>query len=140
MIAESLLSRLHGVRRTGPDRWVALCPSHDDGHPSLAIREIDGDRVLVHCFAGCTAHDVVAAVGLTLDALFPGRPSHRGRRSRPGFPAVDVLLVIEREALIIVVVALRLYHGHPLTAEERDRLLLAYGRILAAVQESGHAR
>lgn len=140
MIADALLSRLAGCRRIGTDRWMAKCPAHDDGHPSLAIREIEGDRLLVHCFAGCSVNEVVAAVGLTIDALFPRRATHHGRRSRPAFPAVDVLRVIEREALIIVVVALRLYHGRPLTIEDRDRALLAYGRILAAVQESGHVR
>ena len=46
MIADTLLSRLEGVRRTGVDRWLAKCPVHDDKHPSLGIKESDSDRVL----------------------------------------------------------------------------------------------
>ena len=47
--------------------------------------------------------------------------------------------MLEREALIIVVAGVHLSQGDPLTPQDLDRVLLAYSRILAAVQESGHA-
>jgi 5S rRNA maturation endonuclease (ribonuclease M5) len=43
---------------------VACCPAHEDKHPSLKVREGD-DRLLVHCHAGCSQDDVLAALGLS---------------------------------------------------------------------------
>ncbi|MCI0654836.1 MAG: hypothetical protein L0Y39_10215 [Methylococcaceae bacterium] len=71
---ENLLSRLESLLQTGPDRWIGRCPSHDDKRPSLAIREIEGGTLLLKCFAGCSAADIVQAVGLELRDLFPPRP------------------------------------------------------------------
>jgi hypothetical protein len=61
---EVLLDRLDGVRRAGPNSWMARCPAHPDRNPSLSITLRDG-RVLVHCFAGCHPDAVLGAVGLT---------------------------------------------------------------------------
>jgi putative DNA primase/helicase len=61
---EVLLGRLEGVRRTGPDSWMARCPAHPDRNPSLSV-SVKGGRVLVHCFAGCAPEAVLEAVGLT---------------------------------------------------------------------------
>jgi len=67
--ASRLLNRLDRVHETGPGRWLACCPSHEDGTPSLSIRVLDDGTVLLHCFAGCSAADVVAAVGLELEVF-----------------------------------------------------------------------
>ena len=41
--------------------YMCECPAHDDGTPSLSIR--DSDRgVLLHCFAGCAYADIVDAL------------------------------------------------------------------------------
>ena len=138
MIADTLLSCLDGVRQTGADRWLALCPAHDDKRPSLSIREID-DRVLVHCWAGCPVEHVIGAVGLNFDALYPVRTTHRGKPDRRPFPAADVLRAVEYEVLIAAVAAATLSNGGDLTDSDRARLLLASERITAAVRESGHA-
>ena len=73
MTAVALLDRLDGVKRVGVDRWLARCPAHNDMRPSTAVRELDDGRVLVHDFAGCSVEDVLVAVGLSFDALFPER-------------------------------------------------------------------
>jgi hypothetical protein len=139
MIANELLSRLDGVKQTGRDRWIARCPAHDDRRPSLAIREADGDRVLVHCFGRCQVNDVLTAVGLELQDLFPKRPSHRHKADRRPFPAADVLRAVESEALIVAVAASLVGNGGQLNPDDHKRLLLAAARITAAVQESGYA-
>jgi hypothetical protein len=139
MIADALLSRLDGVKRTGVDRWLAKCPAHDDKRPSLAVRELDDGRVLVHDFAGCAVEDVLAAVGLPFDALYPARPTHRGKPERHPFPAADVVRAVESEALIVAVAATILANGIALTDEDRKRLLLSSFRLTAAVKESRHA-
>ena len=61
---ESILSRLENVRRT-PRGWVALCPAHADKFASLSIRDT-GDRVLFHCFAGCTYREICDALDIGL--------------------------------------------------------------------------
>jgi hypothetical protein len=139
MIADTLLARLDGVKRTGIDRWLARCPAHNDKRPSLSIREIDGERSLVHCWAGCAVSDVLTAVGLTFDALYPERLSQYGKPERRPFPAADVLRAVERETLIAAVAASYLGNGGDLTDCDRKRLLLAASRLTAAVRESGHA-
>lgn len=135
MIADTLLSRLDGVKRTGVDRWLAKCPAHDDKHPSLNIKESDGDRVLVKCWAGCAVEDVLAAVGLAFDDLFPARPTHRGKPEQRPWPAADVLRAVQFEVLIAAVAACNLANGIALTVEDRQRLLLASSRLTAAAAE-----
>jgi len=67
--AERLLERLDGVLAAGADQWSAKCPAHDDRTPSLRVSAAQ-ERVLVYCNAGCTATEVVAAIGLTESDLF----------------------------------------------------------------------
>ena len=42
---DCVLSRLERVKHTGPDRWVAQCPAHDDRRPSLSIRKAEDHKV-----------------------------------------------------------------------------------------------
>lgn len=136
---DTLLSRLDGVKRTGPDRWLARCPAHDDRHASLSIRVLGDGTVLIHDFAGCAPHEVVAALGLTLDALYP---TCDGQHSRPGerrpFAAADVLRAVEHESMVVAFAAASLAEGTPLLEADRERLWVAHARISAAVVESGH--
>jgi hypothetical protein len=74
-----LLDRLEGVKSTGPDQWVAQCPAHEDQSPSLSIRDA-GDRLLVHCFAGCSTEAVVAALGFQMARLLRS-PEHSSIRT-----------------------------------------------------------
>ncbi len=76
---EKVLARLDKVKADGAGKWKACCPAHDDKEPSLGIREGSDGKVLLHCFAGCTATDIAAAIGLELRDLFPGdKPARRG--------------------------------------------------------------
>jgi len=64
-----LLSRLERVEKHG-ERYMALCPAHQDKSPSLSLARGQDGRALVHCYAGCETRDVLAAVGLELRDLF----------------------------------------------------------------------
>lgn len=66
-----LLSRLKKVKSTGKNKWTACCPSHDDGDPSLSLALGDRGQVLLHCFAGCSAAAVLAALDLDFANLYP---------------------------------------------------------------------
>ena len=68
-LAERFLEGLEGVRRTH-DGWMACCPHHDDRNPSLHVVVGDDGRVVLHCHAGCSPDDVVAAHGRTMADLF----------------------------------------------------------------------
>jgi putative DNA primase/helicase len=82
--AEEFVSRLGLVKRSG-NGWMARCPAHEDRHASLAIGEGDDGRVLVNCHAGCTAEQIVAAMGIAMRDLFPDRG--RGGVHSPRTPA-----------------------------------------------------
>lgn len=76
---EKLLRRLDKVMAAGSGRWKACCPAHKDTNPSLSIREAEDGKVLLHCWAGCSTRDILAAIGLELRDLFPGdKPARRG--------------------------------------------------------------
>lgn len=81
---DDVLSRLEGVKRTGQS-FKACCPAHDDQTPSLSIRLKDG-RILVKCFAGCSAEAIVGAMGLTMRDLFDDDASSY-ERARAKFAA-----------------------------------------------------
>jgi putative DNA primase/helicase len=53
------------LREQADGSWVACCPAHPDENPSLHIR-LTNDRVLLHCFAGCTTEQICAALGIEL--------------------------------------------------------------------------
>ena len=65
----SILRKLQNVRRQSDGSWLACCPAHPDENPSLHVTLTD-DRVLLHCFAGCTTEHICAALGIELRDLF----------------------------------------------------------------------
>lgn len=136
--AEQLLARVDGVRQTGPDQWIARCPAHDDCSPSLSIRNA-GDRILIHCFAGCEPGEIMAVLGLTLADLFEKPAGHnckplsryqRARREQ----ALDALQALEHEINLVWIFAEQMQTGFALDLADRERLLLAMGRIKTALR------
>ena len=61
MTPEEFVGRLERVKRSGKG-WMARCPAHEDKTASLSIGEGDDSRVLLRCFAGCSAEEIVAAL------------------------------------------------------------------------------
>jgi len=135
MLADKIISRLEGVKDTGQDRWNARCPAHEDRSPSLAIKEVN-DRLLVHCFAGCSTYEIVSAVGLELSDLFPEKRESHKPLSRP-FPASDILKCLSLESMFVYICAQDLQRGEKLTDQDVERLGLANKRIHLAVQAGG---
>jgi putative DNA primase/helicase len=105
--ARALVERLGG-------RWterggLCRCPAHDDRRPSLSVR-VGRSRLLLHCFAGCTASEILRA--LQSNGAIEPRPGSSGpsvaslgadsfsaaalrlwggARPLPGTPAADYL-------------------------------------------------
>jgi hypothetical protein len=133
--AGQLIARLDGVRESGPGRWMSRCPAHEDRSPSLSIRETTDGTVLVRCFAGCGAADVLEAVGLTFADLFPPRPAdHRGKPQRRPFDPMQVLVAVAHEALTVAMIAEACAE---LDVINRERLNLAASRIQNALNAVG---
>ena len=72
MTTTEFVARLQNARRNA-DGWSARCPAHDDSNPSLSVREGQDGRVLLHCHAGCTPAQIIAAMGVNMSDLFPSR-------------------------------------------------------------------
>jgi len=73
MKIDDFLALLKGVQPAGEGSWVARCPAHGDAHPSMSVAARDG-KILVHCHVGCSAADIVGALGLELKDLFEDAP------------------------------------------------------------------
>ena len=136
MTVETLLSRLELVRRRSGDQWSARCPSHDDKSPSLSIRETAEGLVLLHCFAGCSAAEVLASVGLEASSLFPKSPGGRPLERRRLITASQALELLASEGLLIQIVASDIARGKPVDEATRERIALAAGRVAALREET----
>ena len=133
----SRLKKVHG--RNG--RWTACCPAHNDKSPSLAVRELDDGRILVKCFSGCSAAEIVASVGMDLTDLFPPDDSSLSYRTKPAkserkpFYPSDLLKITRFEALIVAMVARDITKGKNVSESDLERLNVAFERICAVVGE-----
>ena len=131
---EVILSRLQKVKGKNGS-WTACCPAHNDKGPSLAIREADDGRVLLHCFAGCEVNSVVTALGMDMTDLFPpdnkrrDYPTEGKPRLKPAFYASDLIRILAFEALVVSICAHDLRKGKALPDEDYERLKLAQQRI-----------
>lgn len=135
---DAILARLARVQKTGSG-WRADCPNGHKARGSLSIAQGDDGRVLLHCFAGCAAADVLGALGVTLAEVMPERlrdPSPEGRRAareRFKFASVGAAAgVLEREARIVHLAGCDLLRGEVLDAADTQRLSEAVERIAAA--------
>lgn len=129
---DKVCDRLEHVRQSGPNSYRAACPAHGRGvKGSLAVRELEDGRLLLHCFAGCEVADIVAALGLGFEDLFPER-TNAGFARREYFNARDVLAGIQPE-LMIVVATLRAWRNREtLSNEALARFDLAVARLARA--------
>lgn len=121
---QDLLDRLSFTKKTGEGRWLARCPAHDDRSPSLDIREAEDGRILIHCFAGCGAVDILDAVGMDFGALFPDKDTHRYIPIRK---VHKVSTAAYNEALLEICEAER-RKGAVLSEKELEQELQAYKR------------
>lgn len=71
MKIEEFLNYLKNVKKVRENQYMALCPAHNDKNPSLSIGLSENkNQILLHCYAGCSADDVLNTVGLKKKDLF----------------------------------------------------------------------
>lgn len=73
MSTQAILDKLGKVRGS-KGKYRAQCPSHGSTGLTLSITECDDGTTLLKCFAGCSAEDVLAAVGLPVSVMFNDSP------------------------------------------------------------------
>ncbi len=135
---ELVLSRLDRVRKCGRG-FIARCPAHEDRSASLSVAVGDDGRCLLHCFAMCSAADVVAAIGLQLAELYPERiapQTPEGRRELRKFAQISnwraALNVLSVEVLVVESASRHLIDAGPLGEMDHERLILAAHRVADA--------
>jgi len=112
MSAVMIISSLKKVRKNSNDSWMACCPSHEDRTQSLSIKELPDGTVLINCFAGCGANEIIEALGLEISELFPEDQLRRGKKNGvTRVPYRQGMALIERESVILLHIAKSLQRG-----------------------------
>jgi hypothetical protein len=133
MNINDFLSYFEKSYRSGKDEYQCLCPAHNDKTASLSIKNLPDERILIHCFAGCAANDILGAVGLTFDDIVPKRLGDFKPVSKP-FNPYAVLKAISNETLLVALAGLEVANGKTLPQEDKDRLMIAVNRLREAYQ------
>lgn len=68
MLTSEVIKHFENVIRN-KNSYMATCPCHNDRKQSLSLTAMDG-ITLIHCFAGCKAHDILKKVGLSFRDLW----------------------------------------------------------------------
>ncbi|MHB1326883.1 MAG: CHC2 zinc finger domain-containing protein [Gemmatimonadales bacterium] len=135
MNAPEFLSRLEKVKRTAEGEWVACCPAHEDRSPSLAVKEAQDGRILVHCFAGCSFESVCGAAGVEITDLFPERQKHDALKPLPFNPRT-LLKAIAFNTTIVAICASDMAQGKALSVEEKEKLFEIAEELNAVVDHA----
>ena len=94
MTLNELAGRLNNVRPKPGGGFTSRCPAHDDRENSLSVDQAADGKLLLHCFAGCSAAGVCRALGITTADLSgengrrPAGPS-AARRVVATYPYTD---------------------------------------------------
>jgi hypothetical protein len=88
------------------------------------------------CFADCSVQDILGAIGMDMNDLFPNVNKDLPQVKRKYY-ASDLLRVIEFEAWVVSVAAYTMAQGLPLSEEDRGRMKKAQARIMEAVKYVG---
>lgn len=140
MTVNTLLNALDNVKQTNHSTWIACCPAHDDKNPSLSIRQIDDGRTLIHCFAGCSASEILDTIGLSFDDLYPiNNPNSTYKPLRKIFDAQTAVQLLQFESSLVLECARTINRGELLTNQDFDRLSKAVDRIQRVCESGGFA-
>lgn len=135
---EKLLARLHKVEQLPAGqhiaRYRACCPAHDDKKPSLSVTLAQSGAILLKCWAGCSAEEVIGSVGMDMVELFPPIDRHHCPPERRPFSADQAANALSDDAMIIAMVAAKLRKKEPLTDDDMQEVLDIHTRAKAIRQ------
>ena len=122
MYLQDVLNRFDGVRETGSGQYSCRCPAHEDKSASLGIKQGDGDRILLNCFAGCDVLSILNSVGLEWKDILPNNELYQVEKHK--FNPFAVLKMIRDEVLIIGLASADIRKGKKLSDEDHDLSLI----------------
>ncbi len=125
MNIDQLFTRLEKIRRTGDGKWLACCPAHNDKTPSLAIKQTEDGKILIHCFAGCDVESIVSSIDLSLADLMPDNPTYKKGSKPPKFNKYELFDRMVYESIILCIAIRQLINKEALTTEDQKRVLKA---------------
>ena len=133
----AFVNKLQKVQSRGRDSYVACCPAHDDKNPSLKL-DLKGEKILIKCWSGCSTEDILGAVGMHFDDIFPDRPIYqRSSGKQPALSSADALRIIKYEAMIIWMYGQDLRNKKTPTDEDHNRFTVAITRVKDAMEAAG---
>jgi len=135
------LSRCERVRESAPGRFRAMCPCHESKTKSqtMSVRETADGTVLVKCFAGCGALEIIKKVGMKPAELFPREYKAPMVQRGPAKPnhwhaKQDAMRTIMREVQLVGLVASDIAEGKRVPAQDAERCAEAVVKITIALR------
>ena len=134
-ILSKITPLLKGVIKRHNGGYLAFCPSHDDRKGrSLAIGAGRQGQAILKCFAGCSIHEITAAIGLNLSDLFPKSDQQTyNPQTRSYFNEWQILSALQHDAIVVLLAARWMLTGKALPGSDIDFLSKAVIRINEAV-------
>ena len=121
------------MRETGSGQYSCRCPAHEDKSASLGIKQGDGDRILLNCFAGCDVKTILESAGLEWKDIM--NEERLFQTEKLGFNPYAVLKMLRDEVLVIGLSSVDVRNGKPLNDVDHDRLLKAVGNVRSAYEK-----
>ncbi|MGX6605633.1 AAA family ATPase [Micromonosporaceae bacterium Da 78-11] len=81
-LTEVVLPKFHPVKKSSSG-YMVRCPVHEDNDASLSLSAGKDHPVVMHCFAGCSNDDILAALNLSWDDLTKPRDQVDDRFKQP---------------------------------------------------------
>ena len=134
MLIQEVLNHFDNVRESGANQYSCRCPAHKDGSNSLGIKQGDGDRILLNCFAGCDVKSILESAGLEWKDIMNEEKLFQAEKLK--FNPYAVLKAIRDEVLIIGLASADIRKGKPLNDKEHDRLLQAVANVRDAYSKT----
>lgn len=129
---QAFLGMLENVKEQR-DQWIAKCKAcnHVSNRPTLVVGLRD-NRILLHCYRGCRAIDVVHSMGLKLSDLFDDRePTDPVKRREWRATNTMAHKMAAMNALLNETDRVRMELAICSTAAEKDAALAAHADAMA---------
>jgi putative DNA primase/helicase len=121
-----ILSRLANVKKSGKG-YMCSCPAHG-GHDCLTVEEKDS-KVLIHCFSGCHAEEVMHAIDLRMSDLFADSLNPERRRE---YEVRSVTSARDHAKLLMDIAAAQALNAQEFSPEDIAQLSAAQDRLTEA--------